>query len=182
MRIVKQPQAHFGQVDIAKINIDARSRDDIPAVLKGLQYLYIHEETRCKVFTLLEDALASPSNKEVGRPGMELWKIFVLATLKLGLNCDYDRLQELANQHSTLRQMLGHSDWEDTQTYALQTIIDNVSRLTPAAIAKVNHVLVETGHELVKKSLATHYAPVVIRLWWRPMCIIPRIRTYCGMR
>lgn len=151
MRIVKQPQHQFGQVDIAKIHFDARSRDDIPAILKGLQHLYVNEAIRHKVFTLLEDGLGPQTNKQVGRPGMELWKVFVLATLKLGLNCDYDRLQELANQHSTLRQMLGHSDWEDTQTYALQTLIDNVSRLTPEMLAEVNQVVVEAGHELLKK-------------------------------
>ncbi len=42
MRIVKNPQAQFGQVDIADIQFDARSRDDIPALLKGLQYIYTH--------------------------------------------------------------------------------------------------------------------------------------------
>ncbi len=151
MRIVKQPQHQFGQVDIAEIHFDARSRDDIPAILKGLQHLYVNEAIRHKVFALLEDGLGVQTNKQVGRPGMELWKVFVLAILKLGLNCDYDRLQELANQHSTLRQMLGHSDWEDHQSYALQTLIDNVSRLTPAMLAEVNQVVVEAGHELLKK-------------------------------
>ncbi len=139
MRIVKHPQHQFGQVDIAEIPIDARLRDDIPAILKGLQHLYVNEAIRREVFALLEDVLGSQTNKEVGRPGMELWKVFALATLKLGLNCDYDRLQELANQHATLRQMLGHPDWGDTQSYALQTIIDNVSRLTPEMLAEINH-------------------------------------------
>ena len=82
---------------------------------------------------------------------MELWETFVLATLKLGLNCDFDRLQELANQHSTIRQMLGHSGWEDTTNYKLQTIIDNVSKLRPSVLADINQVVVESGHEVVKK-------------------------------
>ena len=90
-------------------------------------------------------------NCEVGRPGMELWKIFVLGTLKSGMNCDDDRLQALANQHSTLRQMSGHSDGTDIETYALQTRIDNVSKLTPAILSEINQVVVEAGHELVKK-------------------------------
>ena len=75
---------------------------------------------------------ANPSvSTVVGRPGMALWKIFVLATLKLGLNCDFDRLQELANEHNTIRQILGHADWADTTRYKLPTIIDNVSKLKP---------------------------------------------------
>ncbi len=151
MRVVQHPQRHFGQVDIAEIKIDPRSRDDIPALLKGLQHLSIHDDLRQKVFAILEKTLGENVSIEVGRPGMELWKIFVLGTLKLGLNCDYDRRQELANQHSTLRQMLGHSDWTDTETYALQTLIDNVSKLTPAILSEINQVVVEAGHELVKK-------------------------------
>jgi hypothetical protein len=30
---------------------------------------------------------------------MEQWKILVLGVLRLGLGTDYDRIQELANQH-----------------------------------------------------------------------------------
>ena len=157
MRIVKNPQAQFGQVDIAAIEIDARSRDDIPALLRGLQYIYTDEATRERVFKQLEIALDSQADRGVGRPGMELWRIFVLATVKLGLNCDYDRLQELANQHGVLRQMLGHSgweghsDWEDSRYYKLQTLIDNVSLLKPEVLAEINQVVVEAGHGLIKK-------------------------------
>jgi hypothetical protein len=113
MRVIQKSQFQLGEVAIAQIRIDPRSRDDIPAILKGLQLIYTQEETRQKLFELLERSLASNAKKTVGRPGMELWRIFVLATLKQGLNCDFDRLQELANQHQTLREMLGHSDWAD---------------------------------------------------------------------
>ncbi len=41
-----------------------------------------------------------------GRPGVTLWNILVLATVKLGTNCDDDRLQELANHHLILRQIV----------------------------------------------------------------------------
>ena len=151
MRRVKTPQLHFGEVNIAEIEFDARSRDDIPAVLKGLQYIYTHDDARKKVFSTLAATLDPSVSTEVGRPGMELWEIFVLATLKLGLNCDFDRLQELANNHNTVRKMLGHSGWEDTATYKLQTIIDNVSKLKPSVLADINQVIVESGHEVEKK-------------------------------
>jgi hypothetical protein len=51
--------------------------------------------------------------------------------------------------------MLGHGGWEDTQAYALQTLIDNVSALKPEVLAEVNQIVVEAGHELLKKSRAT---------------------------
>ena len=155
MRVVKNPQSSFGQVDIASIQFNPRSRDDIPAILKGLQFIYVDTEIRQKVFDLLATALSSDTRGDTGRPGMEIWTIFVLATLKLGLGCDYDRLQELANEHSTLRKMLGHSDWEEGVSeefeYQLQTLIDNVSLLKPEVLADVNQVVVETGHKLLKK-------------------------------
>ena len=59
MRVVKNPQSSFGQVDIAEIHFNPRSRDDIPAVLKGLQYIYINPDVRDKVFALLETSLSS---------------------------------------------------------------------------------------------------------------------------
>ena len=151
MRIVKQPQSRLGQVDIASIQFDARSRDDIPAMLKGLQFIYVNEAIRTQVFSLLKGALNTEARKDTGRPGMELWQVFVLATLKLGLNCDFDRLQELANHHDVLRQLLGHSGWEDTHHYKLQTLVDNVSQLKPEVIADINQVVVEAGHGLLKK-------------------------------
>lgn len=151
MREVKHPQCYFGEINIADIQIDARSRDDIPAILRGLQYIYVTDEVREKVFETLEETLDPSINTATGRPGMELWQIFVLATLKLGLNCDFDRLQELANAHITLRQMLGHSGWENTTRYKLQTIIDNVSKLKPTVLADINQVVVEAGHAVAKK-------------------------------
>ncbi len=36
MRHVKNPQLHFGEVTISDIEIDARSRDDIPAILTAI--------------------------------------------------------------------------------------------------------------------------------------------------
>lgn len=68
MRVVKQQQRRFGQVAIADIQFNARSRDDIPAVLKGLQTIYVTEAVRTKVFALLENSLSRKVNHETGRP------------------------------------------------------------------------------------------------------------------
>lgn len=87
-----------------------------------------------------------------GRPGMEQWRILVLGVLRLGLNVDYDRIQELANQHSTLRQMLGHGDWSDATQYKLQTLKDNLRLFTPELLDRINQEVVGAGHVLVKKS------------------------------
>jgi hypothetical protein len=39
MRNVLSPQLNIGQTEIANINIDVTSRDDIPLILLGLQHI-----------------------------------------------------------------------------------------------------------------------------------------------
>ena len=71
----------LGEVDISKITFDQKSRDDIPKILKALQYLYTDLEIREKLFKILEKYLLPEKDKKNGRPGMEHWRIFVLAIL-----------------------------------------------------------------------------------------------------
>lgn len=148
MRVVQNTQMHLGEVDITRIELDAKSRDDIPQILRGLQQLYKNETTRAKLFNLLEVEIAPNVLKDTGRPGMTLWSIFVCAVIRLDLNIDYDRLHELVNQHNTIRQMLGHGVC-DQAPYHYQTLKDNVALLTPELLNKINEIVVDAGHELV---------------------------------
>ncbi len=93
-RLAQNPQMQIGQVDISKIQISSKSRDDIPKLLKGLQFIYSTPSVRKEIFELLEAQIAPEVDKNNGRPGMELWKILVMGVLRLSLNCDYDRLHE----------------------------------------------------------------------------------------
>lgn len=138
----------IGEVDVSRITFDARSRDDIPKILKGLQYLYMQSELRASVFDLLNRQIAPTVSKANGRPGMTLWSIFVCGVIRLDLNIDYDRLHELVNQHNTLRAMLGHGAFEDFN-YHFQTLKDNVSLLTPKLLDEINQLVVNSGHALV---------------------------------
>jgi len=151
MRIVLNPQMQFGAVDISKIVFDPKSRDDTPQVLRGLQYIYSNLDLREEAFKILEDNIAPKKDKKNGRPGMELWKIFVLAVVRVNLNIDYDRLHDLANNHNVMRQMMGHANLFDRTYYELQTIKDNVPLLTPEILDKINQVVVKAGHKLLKK-------------------------------
>lgn len=150
MRVVQNTQMHIGEVDVSRIVFDPKSRDDIPQILRGLQHLYQDLGTRAKLFALLESEMAPKIDKRTGRPGMTLWSIFVCGVMRLDLNIDYDRLHELVNQHNTLRQMLGHGTF-DPASYHYQTLKDNVSLFTPELLDQINQLVVESGHELVKK-------------------------------
>ncbi len=159
MRRVIVPQMKLGELAIADIKLDPKSRDDIPQILRGLQHIYTTPELRGEIFAILQEVLperqiegrtvkADPNN---GRPGMTQWQILVLGVLRLGLNADYDRIHELANEHKTLRQMLGHSDWADEKYYNLQTLKDNLRLFTPEILDRVNRVTVLAGHRALKK-------------------------------
>ncbi len=151
----------LGELAIADIKLDPKSRDDIPQILRGLQHLYTTPELRRSIFAILEEVLperqikgksvkVDPNN---GRPGMTQWQILVLGVLRLGLNADYDRIQQLANEHKTIRQMLGHSDWADVKYYNLQTLKDNLRLFTPEILDRLNRVIVSAGHQALEKNL-----------------------------
>ncbi len=150
----------LGELAIADIKLDPKSRDDILQILCGLQHIYTTPELRGEIFAILEEVLAErqiegktvkadPNN---GRPGMTQWQILVLGVLRLGLNADYDRIQELANEHKSLRQMLGHSGWADEKYYNLQTLKDNLRLFTPEILDRLNRVIVQAGHRALKKN------------------------------
>jgi hypothetical protein len=150
MRFFKVQDNFVGKIDIAKIEFDLKSRDEIPKVLMGLQYIYCNEKIREEVFSKLENLIPANTSTSNGRPGMNLWKALVLATLRLNCNWDYDKLKEIADNHITLRLMLGHDRLDDTR-YPLQTIKDNVGLFSADILKKVNTIIVKAGHDLVKK-------------------------------
>ncbi|MCX7099049.1 MAG: ISNCY family transposase [Methylococcales bacterium] len=144
--------------DIAEIKIDVRSRDDIPLILLGLQHIYCTDGLREQVFGIIKEMLPTqvvdgqvkPVSAELGSPGMNQWTILVLGCLRLCLNAGNDRLHELANQHRTLRLMLGIADW-DEKTFSLQTLKDNLRLFTPEILARINQVVVGAGYGLLGK-------------------------------
>lgn len=151
MRYSLNPQLQIGEILVSDIEFDTYSRDDIPQLLRGLQHLYNATEVRDEILEKFGDVIIGEADPETGRPGMPLWSVMVLGVLRLGLNCDYDRVMELANEHRTLRQMLGHGLFDEDKRYGLQTIKDNVSKLTPEILDQINHEIVNQGHQLLGK-------------------------------
>jgi hypothetical protein len=162
MRIVHDPQAKLGLVDIADLVFDPKSRDDIDKLLQGLQHIFTTPDLQERVFAILKEVLPDQADKpgkaspHTGRPGMPQWNILVLGVLRLGLNADYDRIQNLANQHKNIRQMLGHGDWDDSCHYELQTLKDNLHLFTPEILDRINREVVGAGHVVLKTKPAEH--------------------------
>jgi len=154
MRKVIDLQLKLWKKDIADITFDLQSRDEIPKLLMGLQHIYCTRKLREKVFSILK-RIVPYKDHETGRPGMDLWKILVLGSLRVNCNCDFDKLHELANNHRTLRLMLGHAETDTDSRYALQTIRDNLSLLTPEILDEINQVVVSAGHSFAMRKTDT---------------------------
>ena len=140
----------LGCTPIDQIQIPTKCRDEFPPFLRAMQYIYTNKNINEHVFRLLESAICTKN--ATGRPGMNMWTIFVLASARLCLNTDYDRLHYLANADSLLRQMLGvHDGITRGRDFDRQTIIDNVSLLNDEVLREINQIIVGVGHNLVKK-------------------------------
>jgi hypothetical protein len=148
MRKVIDLQMEFWKKDITSIEFDFKSRDEIPKLLIGLQYIYGEPEIRKQVFNILRRIVPKES-REAGRPGMDLWKILVLGALRLNCNWDFDKVHEIANNHIKVRQMLGHEKTDFSSCYALQTIRDNIALLTPQILDEINQIIVKAGHSII---------------------------------
>ncbi len=150
MRKVIPKEIELGEIAVNDIEIDAKSRDDIPQILWGLQYLYEKKEVREAIFTAIEKLIPENIDKNNGRPGLCLWRILVLGMLRVNLNWNYDRLQEMANNHKIIRKFLGHHAHDD-HYYHLQTLKDNIRLFTPEILCEINQTIVSAGHKLLKK-------------------------------
>ena len=98
MRKVENSQMEFGETVIGEIHIEVKSRDNIPAVFKGIQHMHTYPQLHQRIFALLTEQISPGINLKMGRPNMNLWRVLVLVVLKQGFCCDYDHLQEIANQ------------------------------------------------------------------------------------
>jgi IS5 family transposase len=153
MRHRFQQQTTFGITPISEVKFPLRSRDELPPVLMALQHMFITPELNEKVFALLEKKIVH-GKKKTGRKGMDLWHILVLAVIRHTLDTNWDRLENLANYHKLLRQILGiHVEKFGIEEieFAYQTMVDNVSLIDDELLHEINLLVVEHGHNLLKK-------------------------------
>ena len=150
MRNVIESRRPAGAVPIEEIDLDRKSRDDIPALLIGLQEIYMNEATRTELSCLLDEHILQSALRDIDRREVDIWAILVMGILKQGLHWDDYRLQDFVNHHRTIREMLGH-DILDESEYELQTIRNNVECVTPELLREVGRLVAETGHKVARK-------------------------------
>lgn len=151
---------------IEKIRLPLQSRDELPPILAGLQWLWMHPTLKPEIFALLEAKLLA-GKQATGRPGMDLWQILVLGVVRLGLDADWDRMEDLANHHQLVRQMLGVpvDPWgADAKTFGHQTLRDNVALLDDELLQQINARIAAAGREVFAKKAGAPVAALEVKV------------------
>ena len=133
---------------IESVKLPLKSRDELPAILSGLQWIFSYSELNEEIFEIIENKVIT-CNNTTGRPGMDLWHIFILSTVRLGLDIDFDKLEDLANHHKLLRLILGVESIWDVKYFNYRTINDNVSLLDEDTLKEINQTVANHGRLLL---------------------------------
>jgi transposase, IS5 family len=153
MRKRFEQQFTIGCIPINGVIIPTAKRSGaLPGLCAALKEIFITPEWNEKVFEILERKIL-PENNKTGRPGMDLWQLFVLSQVRLCQNISYDELHDLANHHILVRQIMGVEKGfgHPKHMFGYQNIIDNVGLLDDETVKDLNRVIVEFGHKVFKK-------------------------------
>lgn len=149
---MRHPHSHQQQrFDCASpedLVLNLNCRDEIIPILFALKYLYSQSELRDLILDLVAQDVNENTRSDLGREGLDYWSIIVLAAVRLGCNFDYDKLQDLAEQHRSLRRIMGIGDWQEQVELSSRTIQDNISLLKPATLEAISHAIVEEAYRL----------------------------------
>jgi len=153
MRNRFEQQLQLGITPIEDTIISLKAKDSLTELLAALLKIYKTPKYSNKIFTVLEKYI-SKGKKDTGRKGMNLWRIFVLSQVRLCKGLGYADLHDLANNHLTLRSILGaktiNSEFCHIE-FEYQTIYDNISGLEGSMLKEINEIIVEFGHKKVFK-------------------------------
>ena len=155
MRKAFDQQGRLDCSPVLAVRLNMDCRDEIVPILKALQHIYSQPALRDSILRAIAGDVNHTSSGSRGREGMDYWQILVLAAVRLGCDLDYDKLQDLAEQHRALRQIMGIGDWDERVSFDWRRIRDNVTKIRPETIEKINHLIVEAGHKLAPQAVQT---------------------------
>ena len=142
------PEQRLDCLPISAVTLNLAGRDEIIPILRALQLLYADAPMRRELLGLVGKDVNQSTSRKSGRRGLNYWEITVLAGVRLGCNLDYDKLQDLAENHRRLRQIMGIGTWQDNEVdFDWRRIQDNVLKLRPVTLKKLNELIVRVGHE-----------------------------------
>lgn len=153
MRVRYQSQPRLDCPAITAVELNLNCRDEIIPILRALQHLYGEPSLRREILDLVGKDVNRGSSRKHGRKGLDYWSITVLAAVRLGCNLDYDKLQDLAEQHRNLRLIMGIGDWQESVDFDWRRLRDNLCLLRPETLVKLNVLIVSAGHQVVPEAV-----------------------------
>jgi IS5 family transposase len=150
-------QPTLDTLPISEVPLNTQCRDEIIPILAALKHLYGQYQERDELLALVAQDVNATTTAHQGRKGLDYWQILVLAAVRLGCNLDYDKLQDLAEEHRTLRRMMGIGCWQDdhpeAESFDWRRLRDNVCLLRPESLKQLNTLIVQAGHGLVPEAI-----------------------------
>jgi len=144
---------------VTKVSLNLNCRNETIPILRALQHIYSTPKVRDAILGAIARDVNGKSDATRGRPGMGYWEILVLAGARLGCGYDYDQLQDLAENHRALRQVMGIGDWEreekDKKRFDWRRIESNLNLLRPETIAHINQAIIQEGQRLAPQAAET---------------------------
>jgi hypothetical protein len=155
MRKRLEPQIVTGQL-LIEDTPTPRSRDAMAGLVIAIRELYKNESYRNRILDIPEAKLIK-GKPRTGRPGMDLWTLFVLEQIRLSKQLNYDELHLQANCNRPVRRVTGverEAGFEEIR-FPYQTIVDNVGLLDDETLKQINDMIVSFGQgEVFKKKEA----------------------------
>lgn len=155
MRKTLSTQKRFDCQTVGEVKLNLNCRDEIIPILRALQHIYSQPKLRDEIFGCVAQDVNDDSRKDCGRDGLGYWEILVLAAVRLGCNVDYDKLQDLAENHRALRQIMGIGNWEEDINFNSRRIRDNICLLKPSTIERISQLIVGEGHQIEAEAAKT---------------------------
>jgi IS5 family transposase len=158
MRKAFDRQRRLDCPSVGDVSLNLHCRNETVPLLRALQHIYRTPKVRDSILAAIARDVNGQSSARRGRPGLSYWEILVLAAARLGCGCNYDQLQDLAENHRALRQAMGIGDWEgveDQKRFDWRRIESNVNLLRPETIEQIHQAIVEEGHRLEPQAVET---------------------------
>ena len=152
MRKAFEPQQRLDCCPILNVQLNLNCRDEIIPILRTLQHIYSQPKARDSILQAIAEDVNESSDRKRGRRGLYYWEILVLAAVRLGRGLNYDALQDLAENHRTLRYIMGIGDWEEDVSFDWRRIQDNLTKISAETVEKINQLIVKEGHRLVPEA------------------------------
>lgn len=148
------PHERLDCLPVSEVKLNLNCRDEIIPILRALQHVYGDTELRGELLRLVGKDVNQGTSRKRGRRGLNYWEITVLAAARLGCNLDFDKLQDLAENHRSLRQIMGIGDWQEDVDFDWRRLEDNLTKLRPETLKRINDLVVKAGHQLEPKAIA----------------------------